>query len=179
MADPGEAMPLREGPLEFRRETVIDLQDQGAPGTDKVMVMPVVLRGHEFKSGRPIAKVEPPHKTHSLQGMKVPVHRGEVAALSQSGVDLPIRHRRLVPSQNVQDCLSRSSDPTRVPAQPFRQLVERLLDQPVRMLVLSTGGVHGAAGRWGGRRRNRAASDTRNRPTAVRTMAGPQGRSNW
>ena len=76
--------------------------------------------------------------------------------------------------EHIENGLTRRGDLELPPAQLVRQVGQRLLDEPVRMLVLGTGPAHDAL-RVGCSHRE-PTRDSTNNPARVKVMHGPLGR---
>lgn len=127
-------MPAGQRTLQFRRETLLDFNDESAPGADEMVVMAVVPIGNQFKSCGSISKIEPADESHLLQRVKVPVNGCQVATFSsQRLVNLAVGQRMLMPPEDIQDGLPRQGDLARMLPQLLRQFLERLLNQSMQV----------------------------------------------
>ena len=87
VSDGGEAVAGGDLALEVLEKTILDLDDGGAIGANEVVVMFVFLVADQFVTGDGIAEVEALDELDFFQEMDRAIDRGEVAIVSDEGVD--------------------------------------------------------------------------------------------
>lgn len=180
MGNAGESVALRQQLFEFHREALFDLHNQGTLFANEVVVVSFLPFGNEFEPCGSIPKIVAPHQSHALQGVQIPINRGQVAGFgSQRLVDFPVGEGVLMSAQDLQNGLTWTGDLAGMLPKRGGQLAHRRRNEAVQ--VGRTGSAHrdGTSSAGGRRRRDESPSEIRNRATQVRTIVGPHGRSNW